>query len=268
MLRTPQRYKSPSGAAYAVQGEGEILVLVHGVGMRLEAWSPQIEALSARFKVIAVDLPGHGESPPLASDASLADFVAWFRAFIEELGLGPVSVAGHSMGALIAGGIAAEAPELVRRVALLNGVYKRDPTARSAVKARAVEITTGDFDREAPLNRWFGDGHEHEAAYELCKRLLADVDKQGYATAYRAFANGDAVYADRWPEIDCPALFLTGADDQNSTPEMCRAMAFAAPRGRAVIIDEHRHMVNLTAPDLVNTALSEWMETEPEGEQA
>ena len=253
------RSRTPSGAAYALSGEGEPLVLIHGVGMRLEAWQPQIEALSPRFRVVAVDLPGHGESLALSKGASLEDFVAWFARFLNEIDCGPANVAGHSMGALIAGGIAAEKPESIARVALLNGVFRREEVARQAVIARAAEITTGSFDREAPLKRWFGPGHEHEAAYKLCRDLLGSVDAEGYATAYRAFATGDAVYADNWPKVKCPALFLTGDGDMNSTPDMARIMASVAPRGRAVIVEGHRHMVNLTAPDAVNAALLDWM---------
>ena len=82
---------------------------------------------------------------------------------------------------------------------------------------------------------------------------------RGYATAYAAFAGGDSTYADCWPNVGCPALFLTGTDDPNSTPAMARAMAEAAPAGYAVLIDGHRHMVNLTAPEEVNAILLEWL---------
>lgn len=168
----PQRSETPSGIAYVAVGRGEPLVLIHGVGMRLEAWLPQIEALSGKFEVIAADLPGHGGSAPLASGAGLPAFVSRFARFLSEIARGPVSVAGHSMGALIAGGLAVEVPVLVRRVALLNGVHRRDPVARDAVRQRAAEIETGGFDREAPLRRWFGEGHEHEGAFALSRRLL------------------------------------------------------------------------------------------------
>lgn len=262
MSTTLQRSSTPSGAAYADAGTGEPLVLVHGVGMRLEAWAPQIAAFTSSHRVIAVDMPGHGRSRPLPEGAGLPDYVAWLATVLEEIGLGPASIAGHSMGALIAGGIAVEAPERVARVALLNGVYRRDEAARAAVLARASEIVSGHFDREAPLKRWFGAGHEHEDAYALCKRLLAEVDGHGYAAAYRAFAAGDAVYADRWPDVSCPALFLTGDGDLNSTAGMARDMAAAAIRGRAVVIPGHRHMVNLTAPAEVNAALAAWLAEE------
>lgn len=260
MLQTLQRSKTPSGAAYLDSGRGdETVVLIHGVGMRIEAWAPQIERLAEDFRVVAVDLPGHGVSAPLGQPPLLQNFVSWFETLLDELDLGPVNVAGHSMGALIATGIVATAPEKVKRVALLNGVHRRSAEARAAVEARADEIVTGSFDREAPLARWFSDAETKTAAYALVHELLATVDAEGYAAAYRAFATGDAVYSDGWSAVRCPALFLTGDGDLNSTPDMARDMAAAAPRGRAVVISGHRHMVNLTAPDHVNDVLRQWL---------
>ena len=91
---------------------------------------------------------------------------------------------------------------------------------------------------------------------------LSEVDLRGYGTAYDAFARGDMTYANRLSEITCPLLALTGSGDQNSSPAMARAMADAAPLGRALVIEGHRHMVNLTAKDAVNTALQDWLEIE------
>jgi pimeloyl-ACP methyl ester carboxylesterase len=260
MLQTLQRSKTPSGAAYLDLGLGdETVVLIHGVGMRIEAWGPQIQRLADEFRVIAVDLPGHGLSAPLGQAPQLENFVKWFETLLDELHLGPVNVAGHSMGALIATGIVATVPDKVKRIALLNGVHRRSAEARAAVEARADEIMTGHFEREAPLARWFSDAEKHTEAYALVHDLLRAVDAEGYAAAYRAFATGDAVYSDSWPLVRCPALFLTGDCDLNSTPAMAHELAAAAPRGRAVVIEGHRHMVNLTAPDAVNEALRAWL---------
>jgi pimeloyl-ACP methyl ester carboxylesterase len=234
-------------------------VLIHGVGMRIEAWGPQLDALAPRFRVIAVDLPGHGLSAPLGKPPHLSNFVEWFDQFLGEMDLGRVNVAGHSMGALITTGIVATAPEKVRRVALLNGVHKRSVEAREAVEARAAEIVSGSFDREAPLERWFSPQETMSEAYRLVHDLLQAVDGAGYAAAYRAFATGDSVYSDCWFRVSCPALFLTGCDDLNSTPKMAEDMAAAARHGKAVVIDGHRHMVNLTAPEKVNAALADWL---------
>ncbi|WP_349294969.1 alpha/beta hydrolase (plasmid) [Thioclava sp. 'Guangxiensis'] len=240
-------------------GKGAPLVLIHGVGMNSAAWGPQIEALSDRYRVIALDMPGHGQSAPLPETARLPDYVGWLHQALEALDLGPVSLAGHSMGALVAGGMAVEHPDQVTRVALLNGVFRRDPAAREAVKARAALIAQGVFDLTTPLTRWFAETPEEQSAREKVTGWLKAVDPNGYATAYRAFAEGDATYADRFAQITCPLLALTGSGDPNSTPAMAEAMARAAPRGRTLIIEDQRHMVNLTAPARVNAALEEWL---------
>jgi pimeloyl-ACP methyl ester carboxylesterase len=241
------------------EGAGEPVLLIHGVGLRAEAWGPQIRALSASHRVIAVDMPGHGESEALPGDPRLPDYVAWAARVIQALDLGPVSVAGHSMGSLIAAGLAVERPDLIRRAALLNGVHRRDAAARAAVLARAGEIAAGQGSIEGPLDRWFTEGQQDVRA-EVAG-WLGRVSQAGYAAAYRAFAEGDGIYADRFDEIHCPLMVLTADGDANSTPEMTRAMAAAAPHGCAVVIEGHRHMVNLTAPQAVSEALQSWLST-------
>ena len=259
-LPIPPRSKTRGGAAYVDIGSGEPLVLIHGVGLRLEAWLPQIAALSADRRVIAIDMPGHGESERLADDdAPLETFVAWCGTALDDLGLAEVNLAGHSMGAMIAGGMAATFGQRIKRVALLNGVYRRDDQARAAVIARADAIRAGEIDYDGPLQRWFDASCQASEAYRLTKTLLHQLDPKGYATAYGAFARGDLAFADAWPTVAGPALFLTGEGDPNSTPAMAREMAAAAPAGTAEIIENHRHMVNLTAAQTVNRLLRDWL---------
>lgn len=244
----------------AEAGAGMPVLLIHGVGMRAEAWGPQIAALSQDHHVIAVDMPGHGESDPLPGDPRLPDYVDWAARVIGALGPGPVAVAGHSMGSLITAGLAVDYPGLVARAAILNGVHRRTPEARASVLARAAEIAAGQAGVEAPLARWFGP--DEGTVRDQVAAWLRTVPQAGYAAAYRAFAEGDCAYADRLGAISCPLLVLTGDGDANSTPEMTRTMAAMAPLGRAVVIPGHRHMVNLTAPEAVTGALRAWLTPE------
>ncbi|MCA2012324.1 alpha/beta fold hydrolase [Cereibacter sphaeroides] len=246
---------------YRQAGSGAPLVLIHGVGLQSAAWEPQIAALSDSHHVYALDMPGHGGSSPLPEGARLEDYVAWLDRAVQALGLTRFSLAGHSMGALIAGGYAATHPAKVARVALVNGVFRRDPAARAAVEGRASLLRAGQVDHDTPLDRWFGASEAEQAARAKVDGWLRGVELSGYATAYGAFAQGDATYADRFPAIRCPLLALTGSGDLNSSPAMSRAMAEAAPHGWAEVIDGHRHMVNLTAPEAVNTALRHWLAT-------
>ena len=249
-------------AHYFEQGEGEPLVLIHGVGMQAAAWYPQIEYFSKHYRVISVDMPGHGKSTKLADGAPLKAFVDWAIEFITALNLGAVNLAGHSMGSLITTGVSATRPDLVKRMAVLNGVYKRTSQARDAVVNRAEELKKGHIDVETPLQRWFGNSEAEQIAAGKVKSWLENVDLSGYTTAYVAFAHGDQIYADDWSKIQCPALVLTGTDDPNSTAEMAVQMASQARNGTAIVIENERHMVNLTAPDQVNIAMQAWLETQ------
>ncbi len=243
-----------------VAGEGPPLVLIHGVGMCAQTWAAQVAILAAHHRVIAVDMPGHGQSDPLPLNANLSDFVTWAAQVIAALGVGPVNLAGHSMGALMTIGTAIEYPQLVLRAAALNAVYQRTPDARAAVRARAAEIAANIGGIDGPLDRWFTPAQE--TLRDQVAGWLRAVSHRGYATAYSAFADGDTVYAGRMHLIRCPLLVLTGEGDANSTPAMTETMAGQAPHARAVVIAGHRHMVTLTAPEAVNEALLTWLTTQ------
>ncbi|MEZ5752125.1 MAG: alpha/beta fold hydrolase [Paracoccaceae bacterium] len=238
-------------------GPGEPLLLLHGVGLQAEVWEPQLADLSRDFRVIAADLPGHGDSSVLPGAPDLSDFVAWTAGLVRALDLGAVAVAGHSMGALIAAGLAVDHPALVTRVALLNTVYRRTPDARAAVETRAQAIAAGQADPLAPLDRWFTPAETAHRAQ--VGAWLQGVSSAGYAAAYRAFAMGDMTYAAGIASLACPVLAMTADGDANSTPAMTQALAAAAPLGRAVVLQGHRHMMPLTAPEAVNAELRRWM---------
>ncbi|MFT3688686.1 alpha/beta fold hydrolase [Paenirhodobacter sp.] len=252
--------RASDGSRFGVTeaGAGAPLVLFHGVGMCAEAWTPQMDVLAAQGRVIAVDLPGHGNSDVLPGAPGLADYVRWAAGVIAALDVAPTAVAGHSMGALIAMGLAVEYPDLVARACLLNPVYRRDAAARAAVMERARALADGGGDPEAPLARWFAPGEAPEARARVA-RWLRQVNPEGYAKTYAAFAAGDAVYAGRLGEIRCPVLVLTSEFDHNSSPAMTRQIAGAIPGARAVVIPGERHMVGLTAPVAVNRELLLWL---------
>jgi pimeloyl-ACP methyl ester carboxylesterase len=90
--------------AYERHGSGEPLVLVHGLTHRRQAWYPVLDELAEQREVILVDLPGHGQSPPLVTDGRpVADVLrAVFKLFLSALGLERPHVAGNSLGGLVA----------------------------------------------------------------------------------------------------------------------------------------------------------------------
>jgi pimeloyl-ACP methyl ester carboxylesterase len=96
------------------------LLLIHGFGASLHTWEIWAEALSERYRVIRVDLPGSGLSPPdpsgVYTDARSEQLLL---ALLDQLGVGAVTLIGHSIGGRIAWGLAARHPERVERVVLI-----------------------------------------------------------------------------------------------------------------------------------------------------
>ncbi|WJS90404.1 alpha/beta fold hydrolase [Microbacterium testaceum] len=83
------------------RGSGRPLLLVHGLGAGWRSWTPILDELARHREVIAVDLPGFGETPPLSGDVSIATLADSVADFIREQGLEGVSTVGQSMGGRI-----------------------------------------------------------------------------------------------------------------------------------------------------------------------
>lgn len=243
----------------------ETVVLIHGVGMNRSVWSPQIDALSARYRVVTYDMLGHGESALPTPEPTLDEYASQLEGLLDALHIERAHVIGHSMGALVALEFALTHPSRTRSVVAMNAVYDRTPSQREAVMSRAA--TLGDAPAEAgvdaTLERWFGapvPAHLTKAA-EAVRALLLSVDPIGYARTYRLFACSDEAHVGRLNGLAVPALFLTGECDANSNPAMSHAMAAAAPLGRAHIVANERHMMNVTNPAQVNERLLEFLQS-------
>ena len=245
------RPRSEIGGLAAIRcGEGPPVLLLHGVGLRAEAWNRQIDALARRYRVTAPDLPGHGESPRPAVPMALADYAEAALAVLAE----PALIVGHSMGAMIALDMAVRHPEMVRGVAALNAVFERDVAAAAAVEARAASLGGERAADPGPtLTRWFGPDETPER--HACGDWLRAVDPAGYKMAYAAFARVRGPAREALAHLACPALFMTGALEPNSTPQMSDTMARLAPRGRVRIAAGAAHMMPMTHAGDVNAAL-------------
>ena len=103
-------------------GEGpEPVVLVHGLGQSSTDWLRMLPALDGRLEPYALDLPGHGASPPAVhGDYSPSSFATSVIGLIERQGIGPVHLAGNSLGGLVALMVAARRPDLVRTLTLVS----------------------------------------------------------------------------------------------------------------------------------------------------
>jgi pimeloyl-ACP methyl ester carboxylesterase len=121
----------------------DTVVLVHGLNVQLHTWDPIADLLSDRYRVVCVDLRGHGDSDWAREGYRLDSFVADLRATVETLGIDRFHLVGHSLGARIAVAFAGRYPDRVRHVVLSD--TGPETTRAGALAARDVVGGAGNI---------------------------------------------------------------------------------------------------------------------------
>jgi pimeloyl-ACP methyl ester carboxylesterase len=211
------------GPVVAAQtGDGPDLVLLHGLAGSSRWWNRNVPAMSGRFRVTAVDLPGFGSSHP-DTRLILEEVPARVADFLGEIGIERAHVIGHSMGGLVAAGLAADHPERVDRLVLVDaGFLSLDPTWRHRV--------TGPL-RTLP---W--------TSPTIIPVLLRDLVRSGPIRMARATAEvlrND--WRDKLPAISAPTLVVWGQHDRVCSPRIGEQIAASVPGARLVVIPGAGH---------------------------
>lgn len=244
---------------------GTPIVLLHGVGLDRTMWAPLVGRLVQQGRTaVALDLPGHGEQPPLREPQTLASLADDVLARLPE---GRAHLVGFSLGALIAQHIARFAPERVASLVCVNSVCRRTPDEAAKVEARLA--TAGDDFAEgveASIERWYpaeSTSVSREIIDATRSTLLAN-DIESYVHAYTVFARGDQEIGPELGGIPAPALAITGELDPGSTPEMSHRLAAAIPNCRAQIVPGARHMMPVEDPAALAVTITAFID-ESEG---
>lgn len=248
-----------AGTSYMATGQGQPVVLIHGVGLNKEMWGGQVVGLSSQYRVIAYDMLGHGASPLPESGTSLLGYADQLRELLDHLQLPQATVIGFSMGGLVARAFALHYPERLRGLVVLNSVFNRSPEQRAGVIARTSQAAEHgpDANAEAALSRWFSREYQaaNPAQIAALRQTLANNDPQGYLTTYELFATQDMYRADDLGCIHVPTLIATGELDPGSTPQMATQLAERIPGATVAVLAEQRHMMPVESPRLVNQML-------------
>ena len=260
MWTTQLRSKSSKNITYYRKGSGLPLILIHGVGLKLESWNAQIQYLKKYFDVIAIDLPGHGESEILESrDVNIDLYSEAIKSFTDEIIQKKFIIVGHSLGALIALDYIKKYKDDCYGLIALNCIYQRDNEAISALKNRLTNSFSENFDKEVDttIKRWFGEGESTEniELAKYCKSWLLNSNKTGYRSAYKIFANYKGVPKKLLMENILPSYFITGSLDKNSTPDMSRKMNELCQNGRTLIVEGAGHMAQMSHFSEVNDVI-------------
>jgi (E)-2-((N-methylformamido)methylene)succinate hydrolase len=239
---------------FKLSGVGPPVVLVHGVGTRLEDMDLLSERLEPRLRVLRYDLRGHGESEKVPGPYTLEDFSDDLVELLDAMQWDRVHCFGFSLGGLIAQRFALDHPDRLGRVGLISAIAGRTPEEKASALRRADELRDGGGaggHLDQAVSRWFTDGFRqaHPEVIEGRKKRIMANDPRCYAAAYRVLAAYDL--ADDLPTIEHETLVATGEFDQGSNTRMSRLMAERIPHAQLRILPGMKHALLLECPDLL-----------------
>lgn len=260
---------------YLTCGEGEPLVLVHGRGGAGALFTPILAALAAGRRVIALDLPGWGlsEKPPFIGHTASDAVSLWrdaLRTFLDDQGLKQVDLAGHSMGGLTALAVALDAPERVRRLALidtggLNIATPFDVRLYFRLKPERLNARLG--------KRFFHWAHSRDDAHFSRERsplvdFMYAVESQAEVIpsggrAFDKWVNLGGVHFDfrsRLKELEMPVLLLWGDRDRLIPYSTALQAVRQIHTGRVVAFTHCGHSPHLERPADFARTLVAWLD--------
>ncbi len=257
------RYETIGGhrIRYVRAGAGPAVVLVHGFGSSLYTWKDVIPALAAGHDVVALDLPGFGQSDQPA-DLSFEDFPRAVLGLMDRLGIERAALVGNSMGGATVAVVAAERPERVDAVVLVDAAgFNLGPSERPGMVSLAMSRAGTLLARlpgkrlvvEASLRQVF-----HDASHVTPERVseyLAAARRPGTIPAIRSLG---ASLGDRQAVVAAVAAPHPGADprplgrrrplDSRSPTPTC--FLAAVPGSRKVVIPACGHVPQEEKPEV------------------
>src|SRR5262245_10730202 len=130
--------------AFEVEGEGEPVVMIHGLGGTSNVFAP-LAAAFARHKKVRFDLPGSGRSARFEGDLGCQLFLEKTLVVMDKAGVRSAHVVAHSMGTIVAAHLAAAHPDRVKSLALFGPLLAPPDQARTAIRGRAAKAREGDM---------------------------------------------------------------------------------------------------------------------------
>ncbi|PYM37169.1 MAG: alpha/beta hydrolase [Candidatus Rokuibacteriota bacterium] len=241
-----------------VDGQGDALVMLHGLGGTSNTFFPQMSLLASRLRVIRPDLPGSGRSSlsgPLSIQGLTVDVVGTVRA----LGIERAHLAGHSLGAIVCFHVAVRYPALVASLALFGPLLAPPETARRAIRERAAAVRVGGMQSTADTIVQASLSAETRAnrpvVAALVREMLMRQNAEGYARTCEALAEATAAEV---RDVKCPTLLVTGDEDPIAPPTTVRAIGDRMSDARTVVLSRCGHWTTLERPQDVNAALRDF----------
>ncbi|MDF2038017.1 alpha/beta fold hydrolase [Cytobacillus oceanisediminis] len=244
------KIKEVNGTAisYYDEGTGEPLVLLHGFCGSKDYWAGVIPVLAENFRVIAVDLPGHGGSGLPAGDPSIEKMAEVIKGAIDEMELDKISLIGHSLGGYVTLAFAEAYEDKLKSFSLVHSTAS--PDSEEGKKGR--DAASGKIDKEGIesfidglVPKLFAPGEKHPEEIQMAKEIGYRTRPEGAKAALKAMKlRQDRSHVLKITEL--PVLLVAGDKDQIVPPE--KSFAVEGPNIKQMTIKAAGHMSMYEAP--------------------
>jgi 3-oxoadipate enol-lactonase len=233
-----------------IDGKGEALLCIHGLGGSSNTWTPLMGAL-AGFKVIRPDLPGSARSALGAQKLSIEVYVSALEDLLARIEVESVHIAAHSLGTIVAQHFAVRNGSRVKSLALFGPLVAPPDAARPNIAARARLARTGAVGMQEIADALANGATSRQTQQHnpvvlaLVRECVMRQSPEGYAQSCEALAEAQSAEIER---IAVPTLLVTGDQDGVAPAANVAAMAARIEGSRQVVFEACGHWTTFENP--------------------
>jgi 3-oxoadipate enol-lactonase len=252
-IETYYEASGPEGAPW--------LVLSHSLACNVRMWDGQVAALNDRYRILAYDTRGHGQSAAPSGAYTLEQLADDLHQLLKALKIENAHYCGLSMGGMIGQTFALKYPGIFQTL-ILADTTSRYPAEAAGLWAERIRIaeTKGMEPLVQPtLERWFTEAFRSTQQDEVKKiaGAIRSTPVPGYVGCSHAIPKINLT--SRLKEIRCPILVICGDKDPGTPPAMAREIHENAPGSKLVMIPDAAHLSNIEQPAAFNRALEDFL---------
>ena len=248
---------------YDEEGTGPPLLFIHGLGSSTRDWFAQVSHFADRYRVIRLDLRGHGRSESTQGPYHMAQFARDVAVTLRTLDATPAHIVGLSMGGMVTLQLGLDAPRLVRRLVVVNSTA--DARLRTwndiwfyVSRRTAVQLLGMRRVGKIIAGRLFPKPDQTNLRREFIKRWSQN-DRQAYLWSIDAIMGWSV--KERLSSLSAPTLLVAAEHDYTPVATKNR-IATHIPDARVAVVDDARHALPVEKPEAFNSIVEEFLTSE------